>query len=134
MCSSQCHDGNRDGSTVHVDRRAKRDRDGINFLVKLKLLAEFHVDRDIGGRASGEERSDPAVFQAADGERPGISLQRDRCDRRTDDQCREQHASDQQSEQLSICCENGESALGDIREYDTADTERRKIDDPPDSF
>ena len=61
----QVHSGDCNSSSCHIDSCAKWNGDGVSILVQTKILAEFHVDRNVGSRASGEECCQSAVFQAA---------------------------------------------------------------------
>ena len=48
MCHGKGKDSDGHGGTVHVDGGAQRNADGIVVLIKVKLLAERHVDGNIG--------------------------------------------------------------------------------------
>ena len=64
MCCGKCHGGDCNSSSCHIDSCAKWNGDGVSILVQTKILAEFHVDRNVGSRASGEECCQSTVFQA----------------------------------------------------------------------
>ena len=48
-------DVNGNSSASHVDGRTKRDGDRVGVRIQSQVLAEFHIDRDIGGRATSEK-------------------------------------------------------------------------------
>ncbi len=81
----QRHDGDGDGRAVHVDRRAKGDRDGVEVLVHAELFAHRHVHWGYSPRKSGEERRQAAFTQAAEHQRIGIAAQIDEDDDGVDD-------------------------------------------------
>ena len=47
----QRHDGDGDSRAIHIDGSAQRDGDGIHFLIEAQLLAQGHVDGDVGRTA-----------------------------------------------------------------------------------
>ena len=42
-------------SASHIDGRTKWDGDRVGVRIQSQVLAEFHIDRDIGGRATSEK-------------------------------------------------------------------------------
>ena len=106
MSGSQCHDRDRDGGAVHVDRRAERDGHGVHFLVKAELFTQLHVDWNVSGGASCEESSDAALPQAPKDQRIGVALQDDERDQGIHDERHGEHAADQQHEELAVIGED----------------------------
>ena len=102
MCSCQSHDGNGDRCTTHVDGRTKRDGDGVGILIKSEILAQLHVYRNVGGRASCEECCDTTVLQAAQNQRIWILACADESNDRVDHQCDKEHGSHQYTDQTAI--------------------------------
>ena len=68
--------------SVHIDGGAERDRDRVHVLVEAELFAELQVDRDVGGRASGEEGGDAALADAGQDQRERVVPERDPDDQR----------------------------------------------------
>ena len=126
----QRHDRDRDRRAVHVDGRAKRDGYRIHILVKSQLLTKLHVHGDISCAAACKERCDPALAKASEYQRIGVSSHKEKCDQRIDHQRDEHHAADKHQKQLSVVFKYREPVLGNRAEYQTADSERRAVDDP----
>ena len=69
ICRCQCHYGNGDGCTVHVNGSSQRDGYGIGILIHSPLFTGLHIHRNIGCGASGEERSNGTLLQALEDQR-----------------------------------------------------------------
>ncbi len=127
---SQRHDGNGDGRTVHVDGRAQGDGDRVNVLVQPQLLTQGHVDRDVGGRAAGEEGGQAAFTQAAEHQRVGIAVQVDEDNQWVNDQRHEQHRAHQQQQQAAVLGKDGQAVVRHVGKHQTHDAEGSHVDDP----
>ena len=132
MGRAERHDRDGDGRAVHVDGSAQGNRYGIHILVQAQLLAQGHVDGDVGRGASGEESGDAALTQAAEYQGIRISLQINEGDQRIDDQGYRQHAADQQGQELSVLGKDFETVGGNSAVDQAHDTEWRQVDDPAD--
>ncbi len=134
MRTGERHNRDCNRSAVHVDRRAKRDRDRIKILIKAELFTGCHVYRDIGCRASCEECGHTRVFQAAPDKRIGILLQRQESDERIDNQRDRKHCSDKQQKELAVIFEDRKTVCRYVRKNKSHDAKRRQIDNPADTL
>ena len=130
MCCGKCHGGDCNSSSCHIDSCAKWNGDGVSILVQTKILAEFHVDRNVGSRASGEECCQSAVFQAAKHKWVWVLTKADKCNQWIHNKCHEEHGSDQYADQTSVSEKNVESLLGDCSEDQSHDTKWCTVNDP----
>ena len=89
------HDSDRDGSTVHVDRRTKRNRYRICITVKSHFFTDFHIDWDIGCRTSGEEDCYPTDTEAFKNKRIRVLANHEKDDQWIDDQGYKSHGTNQ---------------------------------------
>ena len=61
----------------HVDSRTKWDRNRIGIWIESKVMAKFHVDRDVSRRTTSEEGCYTADTQTFPNERIRISLHKE---------------------------------------------------------
>ena len=130
MRHRQRKDGDGHRRTVHVDGGAQRDADGVELLVEPQLLAQRHVDGDIGGRRAGEEGLQAALLEACKEQRIGVLAQHDERDERIEHQRVDKHAAHQKQEQMAIGGEHREAILAHRREHQAQDAEGCELDDP----
>ena len=102
MCRRKRHYRDRDRCSVHINRRAERDRYRVGILIKSHLRTGFHVDRDIRSRASREECSDRTLFQALEDQRERILADAPEYKNRVRHKVDKEHRADKHREQLSI--------------------------------
>ena len=130
MCCGKCHGGDCNSSSCHIDSRTKWNGDGISILVQPKILAEFHVDRNVGSRASGEECCQSTVLQTAKYKWIWVLAKADKCNQWIHNKCHEEHCSNQYTDQSSVSEKNVESLLRDSSEDQSHDTKWCAVDDP----
>ena len=128
---SQRHDGDGNGSAVHIDGCAQRDGDGVNILIQAQLFAQRHVDRDVGGGAAGEESGQAAFTQAAEHQWVGVAVQVDKDDERVDHQRHQQHGAHQQQQQAPVLGKDGQAVVRHVGKHQAHNAKRRQVDDPP---
>ena len=131
--SCQSHNRDRDRCAVHVDGRAKRNRYRVHILVKAELLAQFHIDGDIGRAASCEESCNAALAKASEYQGIRIPSQEQEGDEGIDHKRDEHHAADKDDQKVSVIFKDRETVFGNRAVYESADSERGKVDDPSDS-
>ena len=62
MGCGQSHSGNSNGCAGHIYGSPQGDGDGVGISVQTELFAERHINRNVGGRAPGEEGGDKALL------------------------------------------------------------------------
>ena len=70
--------------------------------MQAQTLAELQVDRDIGRRATGEERRQAAFAQAGQHQRVGVATGLEIDNRRVGHQGDKQHAAHQYQQQVQV--------------------------------
>lgn len=108
----QGQDADGDRRAGHVDGRPQWDRYRVGFLVQTQALAELQVDRDVGGRAAGEEGGQAAFTQAGEDQRVGVAADLPEYDERVDHQGDEQHAADQHHQQVQVVEQGTHAGFG----------------------
>ena len=131
---SQRHNGNGDGGTIHIDGSAQGDGDGIHILIQPQLFAQIHIDRDVGGRAAGEEGGQAGFTQAAEHQRIRVAVQIHKDDKGRDDQCHKEHGAHQQEQQPAVLGKDGQAVAGHVGVHKAHDAEGCQIDDPADDL
>ncbi len=119
---------NGDGRARHIDGRAQRHGDGVGVAVQVQLFAQRHVNRDISRRAAREEGVDAAFAQAHEHQRIGVTADLPEHQQRVDDQRYQQHAADQNHQQLGIAKQGVKPGCGKGRGNQAEDTDRSKAD------
>ena len=127
---SQRHDGDGDSRTIHIDGSAQRDGDGIHILIEAQLLAQGHVDGDVGRRAAGEESGQAGLLQATEHQRIRVAAQIEEHDEGRNNERHEEHGTHQQGQQLAVLGEDGQTVAGHVGVHQTHDAEGSQIDDP----
>ena len=124
-----CESHNRDGDrgARHVDGRAEGDGYGIELFVEAEALAQVHIDGDVSRRGAGEERGHAAFLQAPEHQRIRVLADDDEGHDGVYDERRDQHAADEDQQQLAVLGEDGKAAGGNRGEYQTEDAEGRKV-------
>ena len=120
---------NGDRRPGHVDGGPQRDGHRIGLFRQAQLLAQLHVDRNVGRRATGEECGHPTLAQTGQHQRIGVALDLDVDDERIDHEGDKQHASQQHHQQVGIAQQRREAGFRQRRSHQAEDPQRRTADD-----
>ena len=130
--SCHCHNGDGDGSSVHIDGSAKRNGYGVGITVKSHFLAGFHIYRNVGCGASGEEGCDGTFLQAVQDQRIRILTDAPVNQNGIGYKVNEKHAANQKGKKFSVGSENIQSVGGYGVKYQAEDSKWCQVDDPAD--
>ena len=116
-----------------VETRSISDTDAevekLNQAIE-KAREQIQELRSIASQRMSDEEA--AVFDASEYERIRVCLKCERREQRVDNKCYEEHASDEEKDELSIVLEDPEAARRYALIYKAHDTERSKVYDPAD--
>ncbi|CAI0773257.1 Uncharacterised protein [Serratia marcescens] len=120
--------GDGDRRAGHVDGGAQRDGNRVGVLIQVQLLAQFHVHRDVGGGAAGEEGGHAALAQAGEHQRIRVAADLPVNDQRVEHQRHQQHAAKQHHQQLGVAPQRAEAGFRQRGGHQAEDAERRTAD------
>ena len=131
---SQSQNGNRNGCAGHIDRRAERNGNCENIRIEAESLAECQIHRDIGCRASGEERIHTAFTNGGEDQRVWIHVNAAKYDDRIHHKSDQEVRTDENRQKLHIADERFHAGGADGISDKAHDAERGKVDDPGHHF
>ena len=128
----QSENGNGNGRAGHIDGRAERDGNGVRIRIQAETFAQGQIDRNVGGRASGEESVHTGFTDGRPYERVRILPYIEEYDKRIHNESHEEVGGYENRKKLYVA-EKGREAAGADRLGDQAhNAERREMNDPGD--
>ena len=115
----------------HVDGCTQRQRNGIGIAVQPQALGQLHVHRDVGRGTAREECRHATLAQTGEHQREGITARHEPDDQRIHHQRHDQHAADQQAQQLHILLQHIPAGSQDGVDHQAHHAKRCKADHQP---
>ena len=127
-CQGQYGNGNR--GTGHINRSAQGNGNGIGIRIQSQPFAERQIHRDIGCRASGEKRIDPAFPKGGKNQGIGILMNLQKDDKRIHHKGHQEIGTDKNCQELGIPQKGSQTGASNRICNEAHDPQRCEVDDP----
>ena len=129
MNGGKGHDGDGDGRPAHVDGCPKGNGDRVGVLMEVESLAQIHVHRDVGSRASGKEGGDATLTQAGEHQGVWVAFGFEEDDGGVHNQGDDGHGSQENLQEVCVTTKGSESCGGNGLGDQAEDAKGGKSDD-----